>query len=177
MKIGDRGRRLHGSVGQQRRVVIGFDDFGRTAEGGVDIAEAAHNFLRLVGGFDERLLVGFRSEDGVRAGFPFDLEFLAAFGGGPGIVGDDGDAAESLKAIWRLRAFEDYGLTDARDLFGCGIVETLQFAAEDGRALDGGIDHAGHARIESIDSSPRADVFQVDARDAFADVAELGRGF
>ena len=48
--VGKRNGRLHGGVREMRNVVIGFDHLAALGEFGVDIADVANHFARLVRG-------------------------------------------------------------------------------------------------------------------------------
>src|ERR1019366_4542661 len=108
--VGNRDRRLHGGVREVRREIFGFDDLAAFGEFGVGIAEGMHDFARLAGGLLQFFFIVGGVVGGVAAVVPFDFEAFAALEGGPGIVGDHGDAAERLKGVRRLEGIDRDGL-------------------------------------------------------------------
>ena len=175
-EVGEGDGGLHWRVGQHRHVVFGFHRFGGTGESGIDVADVAHHLLRFTGGVLQSLFEGGGIEGGVGAALPFHFQFLAALHGGIGGIGDDGHAAQGLKAMRGSESIDYDDALDALHLLGGGIVEALHFAAVDGRTFDRGVHHAGHMGVHAEGAFAGDDVVLIDDRDVFADVAVLGGG-
>ena len=71
--LGNGDGRLHGSVSQQGRVVLRFDDLRRFSKRGIDVADVADHLLRFFGSGDQLLFVGVGLIDGVWNDLRFDL--------------------------------------------------------------------------------------------------------
>src|SRR6185312_9031087 len=112
-------------MSQQRSVVSGFDNFGGAAESRIDISNTANDFLRLVGGFNERFLVCLRLVNRIGPVLPVDFELLAGLRGGPGVVRNYRDTSQRLKTIRRLGAFNYDCLLNARDFACLAIVKAF----------------------------------------------------
>jgi len=110
----------------------------------------------------------------VRTVLPIDLELLASLGRGPGVIRDNGYPTQRLKAVGRLCLFDDDRSLHAGDFARGRVVEVFQLATENWRPLNRGVDHTGQMGIETVHGAPGANVFQIDNRNALADVFELG---
>src|SRR6266436_154868 len=84
---------------------------------------------------------------GVWAFVPSDIERFAALYGGPGIVGEDYDAAGS-EGAFADRVDGDY-IADAGHGFRLSGVKLRDFAAEDRAAGDHGVLHGGGAGVDA----------------------------
>jgi hypothetical protein len=97
----------------------------------------------------------------VRARVPLELQSLASLERRPRIVGNHRHAAERLEPDWRLPRIERDDLTDAAHGEHRLVVHGLQRRAEDGRVLDGGVQHAVDFGIHPEDSLAADDVAEV----------------
>ena len=85
--------RLHRSVRQQRDVIISLENPAALGKGRLRVALVAYNFPLLTCSGLQLLLILLRIVGCVRPVIPFDLELLASLKSGPGVIGDDSDAA------------------------------------------------------------------------------------
>ena len=109
--------RLHGGVRGEREFVSGFDFFRGRSERRVGVAIVANDLAGLRG-VVEKLLVQ-RCRGFARRAAPSSqviLQSFAALHGGPGIIGDDGDAAGSERA--RGHWIDGENVANASDGFG-----------------------------------------------------------
>ena len=129
-----------------------------------------------VGGRFHVLAVAVRCIARVRAGFPVELERLAAVHRRPGAGRDHGHAGQRLEGARDRRALDLHHLHDARHLHRLGGVEAAQRAAVDRRAGDDREQHVGQHHVHAVDGLAGGHVEAVDERRLpFADVAEVGR--
>ena len=110
---------------------------------------------------------------GVRAVVPGDLQGVAALHCRPGVLGDDGDAADRLELGRDLGRVDLEHLDYAGDLHGLGIVVARHLAAEDRRAGNEGVEHPVETGIEAVHGLAGGEVLVVDGADlALADELE-----
>ena len=160
-EIRHRHRRLHSRVRVVRDVVRSFDDLAALRELGIDVATAARDLARLLHGGEQLLLVCDRVVRGVRARVPLELQSLASLERRPRVVGNHRHAAERLEPDWRLPRIERDDLTDAAHGERRLVVHGFQRRAEDGRVLDGGVQHSVDFGIHPEDSLAADDVAEV----------------
>src|SRR5882762_2788017 len=84
---------------------------------------------------------------GVGAFVPRDVQGFAALDGGPGIIGEDYDAARGERAF--ADSVDGDYIADAGNGFGFSGVKLCDFAAEYRAAGDDGILHGGGAGVDA----------------------------
>ena len=136
--VGGAIHRLHGSVRKIGRFVDGLELFRAAGQRRVGIAIVARHRAGLCGEIHEQFANAGAAEIGVLALVILNLQRAAAFHGGPGVVGDNGHAVRDLDHIFHA----------GNSLGFCGV-ETCHLPAEDGAALQHGVDHAGTPRIDT----------------------------
>ena len=102
---------------------------------------------------------------------PLYFESFAALHGGPGIVGDDGDAAVGGSAA--AAGFELNDVADSGNGFGFGGVEGGDFAVEDGAAGYDSVEKTCGSRVDAVDSFAGGFGGGVDAGRGVADDGEV----
>ncbi len=133
-----------------RNVIFRLDYFSALGECAVNVTLVAHHFGQASSGLLRLLFILVRVVSGVRSIVPVDLQTLAAFERGPGIVRDDRDAAERLKPPRALERIDGNRLAHAPDFQRFLIVKGFHFPAQDWWPLDGGIDHAVHLSVHTV---------------------------
>ena len=159
-----------------RNVVIRFDNLSALGERRIHIADIPRDLARLARGLLQLFLVLIRVIAGVGAVIPCHVQFLASLKRGPGVVGDHRHSAERLKMMRRSKRLDRDGLLHSLYLQWRFFVVRLDLAAQHRRMLDRRIDHAVQMRIHAITRFAGADVRQVVAGSAFADVSPRALG-
>jgi hypothetical protein len=142
-----------------RHFVNGFDFFGGGHMSLFEIAVVADHGSRLGG-----VQVHFFAEAGSGFGcgrrlVPFDLEKLTGLHGGPGGVGEDGNASAGVIAaagagrfaelMGEVRGLQLEHATDVRGGFYFGGVEAQRRTTVNGAAFDRGDEHSGEAGVQT----------------------------
>ena len=84
-------------------VVLSLDDLAALGKRRVDIANVADNFPRLTGRRFEGLAELVGVVDCIGTGVPVDLQSFAPLECSPGVIRNDGYAAERLELMWWLK--------------------------------------------------------------------------
>ena len=134
----------------------------------------AGDLARRVHGGVQRQLVGLRVVRRVRPVVPLDDERLAPLERGPGVVGDDRDAAERLELRGRLELGHADDLAHARHGQRLRVVEALDAAADDRRPRDHRRQHAGQPDVGAVGRLAGDEGGAVDERQRAAALHELG---
>ncbi len=150
--VGGAVQRLHRRVSQKGHFVDGRQ------------ALAVDRGQVILGRFDQSLARFLATGLGQAAVIPVDRQRLATLHGGPGIIGDDCQAAVQFQDV-----------LDAGDCQGRRRVEAFRPAADDGRAGDDGKKHAGQAHIHAIGGAAVHKLVFVNLAFGRADEAELVR--
>ena len=83
----------------------------------------------------------------------------------------DSDSTQRLEMMGRREGLDGQRSAHAFHLKRSFLVIGLQFAAEDGRVLDGGVNHAFNARIHAKLRFAGAEILQIVARLSLADIS------
>ena len=168
-----RRRRLHRSMRQQRRVILGFDDFSALRKRGVHVSYIPHDFSGLSRGLLQFPAIRGGVENPVRALFPIDLQFSSSLHCRPGIVCKHGHAAERLKQNRRFESVDGGRLFYTRNSQRGLVVQRFHGAAQHRRMHHAGVQHPIHMSILPKGSFARAQVLQVITCGVFSDVPPL----
>src|SRR5262249_43467493 len=136
--------RLHGGVSREGKFVGTVNLFSGRGDRSIGVAIIAIGLAGLRRMIEELFVQRFRRFARVRSVVPFDLQRFAALHGGPGIVGDDGNAAGRERAL--ADRFDREDVAHAGHTLGLAGVKRLQLGAENGAAGYDGILHAGDTR-------------------------------
>ena len=157
-------------MGKQRNIIVSLHDFAALGKNTVHVTFAANDLRRFTGGLLQFLLVLRGIVGFVRPVVPDDIQFLAALKCCPSVIRDHCDAAQRLEGRRRLERIDGQRLTHSGYFQSLFIVVGFHFAADNGRMLDGGVDHAVHAGVHAIDRFPVAQLLQIGARHTLADI-------
>src|SRR5208337_5248792 len=129
--LGDGDRRLHRSMREMRSIVFRLDDLAALGKFRVHVAQIAHHLPRLTRRGFQSLAEWIGIVNRVRTGVPIDLECLAPLECGPGVVGDDGDAAQRLEVMRRFEGLNGQRLLHAAYFQSTLVVIGFDFLSED----------------------------------------------
>ena len=160
--------RLHRSMREHRRVVVCFVRLGGLGEGRVDVAAVTNHFAGFENRVQQELLFVLGTVSVVGACVPVDLQFFTTLHDCPGAVTDHRDAAELLKQMGLFEHRQFHGLSHALDLHGCTVIEALDLAPVNGRALDHRVQHAGHLGVDAKGGLASHDVVGIENRNVLA---------
>src|SRR5690349_14836687 len=110
---------------------------------------------------------------GIGPVIPLDLEPLAALLRRPGIIGNDGDAAQGFEARRHRGCWDFHDALYAGDRQCILWVERFDLTAIDRAALDRGIFHARNDDVDAVGGPAAHDVIEVDDCAWFADVTPV----